>query len=90
MQTAETSTGKKQFNGGVQAGVHMVKSGGVSSLFRGVESTIVREIIQFGIYYPVYTSLKSAVADNVGPSYAPLMTPVIGGIAGACQVSRGV
>jgi len=88
MQTAETPDGKKRFSGTLHAASSIAQTQGVRGLFAGTSLTILREVIQFGMYYPFYEVVKRAALsdeDGLGPSWAWLVVPCVGGLAGAFQ-----
>lgn len=86
MQTAEGSGGRAAFSGGLSCGAHLVRTAGVASLFKGLTSTMLREVIQFAMYYPAYTVMKGYAEAQWGDSgHAWILTPLLGGAAGAFQ-----
>ena len=92
MQSSETTDGRRLYRGPVDTFKAIYSRRGLSGLFAGTGSTMVRESMQFAVYFPSYDLMKRGVhhlaCKQEGENNArivALATPIIGGIAGALQ-----
>jgi solute carrier family 25 carnitine/acylcarnitine transporter 20/29 len=67
--------------------VHVLKTEGVRvGLFRGMNATIIREMPQYGIYYPSYEFItRNLSKKGDGKDLSAPMTALSGGLAGVAQ-----
>lgn len=77
--------GSTRFKGGMRSVVsHILKDGGVRSLYRGTTATLLRDGIGSMAYFGVYEGLKRALTPE-GATLSPLAVVMAGGFAGMCN-----
>ena len=77
--------GSTRFKGGMRSVVsHILKEGGVRSLYRGTTATLLRDGIGSMAYFGVYEGLKRALTPE-GATLSPLAVVMAGGFAGMCN-----
>lgn len=77
--------GSKRFEGGVSSVVrHILKDGGVASLYRGTVATLLRDGIGSFAYFGVYEGLKRGLTPK-DSKLSPLAVVTAGGFAGVCN-----
>jgi len=74
--------GKILYNGPMDCARQLLKTGGISSLYRGLGSTFIRAIPQAGLYFMSYETLKKAFAPADGSGLTPMGTLAAGGLTG--------
>ncbi len=75
------------YRGSIHCLTEVVKTEGIrNGLYRGMNATILREMPQYGIYYPTYDLLsRYAVAKNGGSPISKTQSFLAGGAAGVLQ-----
>jgi solute carrier family 25 carnitine/acylcarnitine transporter 20/29 len=77
--------GSTRFEGGVSSVVrHILKDGGVASLYRGTAATLLRDGVGSLAYFGVYEGLKRALTPK-DAKLSPLAVVMAGGFAGVCN-----
>ncbi|XP_037025335.1 mitochondrial carnitine/acylcarnitine carrier protein-like [Bradysia coprophila] len=74
--------GQTVYAGPIDCGRQLLKTGGISSLYRGLGATFIRGIPQAGLYFMTYDVLKKAFAPADGTSLTPIRTLTAGGLTG--------
>jgi solute carrier family 25 carnitine/acylcarnitine transporter 20/29 len=72
----------KRYENSVQAALHIGKTYGVQSLYRGYVVNTTREMVFLGTYFTVYEHMKSLLSSSSGMSPS-IAIPFAGGLAGA-------
>jgi len=80
VQTENVAPSQKFYRGPYDCGKKLLKTGGMSSLFRGFSATFVRGVPQSGLYFMTYDMLKHQFSLS-GP-LTPVKTIVAGGLTG--------
>jgi solute carrier family 25 (mitochondrial carnitine/acylcarnitine transporter), member 20/29 len=90
IQTQDQIAGGRKYKGMFDAGSHMLKDGGIASLYRGTFATLARDIpgsaAYFVAYEFVYRSLKPKDSDSMSIS----STLFAGGMAGVAMWSIAI
>jgi len=76
---------EQRFNGMFDCGRHLLREGGVRSLFKGWEATLMRDVPGSVAYFASYEMAKKLLSTNPsqdGKKLSPLSILVAGGIAG--------
>ncbi len=76
------SPGQIIYAGPMDCARQLIKTGGISSLYRGLGATFVRAIPQAGLYFMAYEFLKKAFTPADGSSLTPIRTMTAGGLTG--------
>jgi len=74
--------GQIMYSGPMDCARQLLKTGGISSLYRGFGATFIRAIPQAGLYFMSYEILKKAFAPADGSGLTPIRTLMAGGITG--------
>jgi len=77
------NTGGKKYNGAVDCAKQLYKEGGIRSVFKGTNATLLRDVPASGMYFMTYEWLKKVLrgSDENAP-LSPLKTVLAGGTAG--------
>lgn len=70
------------YAGPIDCAKQLIKTGGISSLYRGLGATFVRAIPQAGLYFMTYEILKKAFTPADGSGLTPMRTLTAGGLTG--------
>lgn len=74
--------GQTLYAGPIDCGRQLLKTGGITSLYRGLGATFIRGIPQAGLYFMTYDLLKKAFAPADGSALTPIRTLLAGGLTG--------
>lgn len=74
--------GETVYTGPIDCGRQLLKTGGISSLYRGLGATFIRGIPQAGLYFMTYDVLKKAFTPADGSALTPFRTLTAGGLTG--------
>ena len=75
----------QQFSGSVDCAVKILRSEGLSGLYKGLGVTALRELPSIGVYFTVYKLLREHVDRALGGGWETTSTIVSGGVAGCCS-----
>jgi len=84
MQAGVGTSGSLASSSTAGAVAALVRSRGLVSLYAGTGATIVREVLQYSVYFPSYAALRG-IADEAAPRHKWLAVPLVGGIVGSLQ-----
>jgi solute carrier family 25 carnitine/acylcarnitine transporter 20/29 len=73
----------KRYENSVQAALHIGKTYGVQSLYRGYVVNTTREMVFLGMYFTVYEHVKSLLSMSSSGMSPSVAVPFAGGLAGA-------
>ncbi|CAM9418940.1 unnamed protein product [Choristocarpus tenellus] len=93
MQVKRGEMGRSPYRWSGACAADLVRTEGIKmGLFRGMGSTLIRESVQFAIYYPMYEFVKRQLIrrNGAGPGggntvLSPFLLMAAGGIAGTAQ-----
>ncbi|KAJ6647772.1 Mitochondrial carnitine/acylcarnitine carrier protein [Pseudolycoriella hygida] len=74
--------GQTLYAGPIDCGRTLLKTGGISSLYRGLGATFIRGIPQAGLYFMTYEILKKTFTPTDGSGLTPIRTLTAGGLTG--------
>ncbi|GAX73773.1 hypothetical protein CEUSTIGMA_g1224.t1 [Chlamydomonas eustigma] len=84
MQVQTAPMGNPQYKGPLRMLRHLLRSEGISGLYRGVTVTAYRDIPSYGLYFVCYRLLASTLEPEVVPEEACALTQVLAGGSAGC------